>query len=351
MAPRHPPGLSSAHMSALEQSLKVLVTGATGMVGSRLVPLLLNQGHQVTGLVRDVARAREEPSLAGIRLLEGDLLRPETLVDAVAGMDVVIHLAVLGHLNEGQSGADDFTRTNVAGTSALFQACLDAGVRRVVYTSTSAALGFVKTKLIDEHTEPNPLTPYGESKLEADRVVQRFAARGLPVVTLRFTHIYGPGDRRDFLSIIRLIKRGIFPQIGLGPNYYPALYIDDAVAALTLCLEGGRDGEFYIVTDTDPHDTRTIRRLVRKELGLPWRPYLVVPASAALLGSMLAERLLPAVGKETPVRSRNIRNLAAGRRFSVQKAQRELGYAPTVDLEQGIRRAIAWYREQGLLPT
>lgn len=319
------------------------------MVGTRLVPLLVSQGHEVTGLVRDVDRALVEPALAGVHLVQGDLLRPETLAAPVSGMDVVVHLAVLGHFNEGASDADDFTRTNVAGTSALFQACLDCGIRRVVYTSTSAALGFVRSKIINENSTPNPLTPYGRSKLEADRVVERFAARGLPVVTLRFTHIYGPGDRRDFLSIIRLIRKGLFPQIGLGPNYYPALFIDDAVAALVLALDRGRDGEFYIVTDTDPHDTRTVRRLVRKELGLPWRPYPVVPASAALLGSMLAERLLPTLGMDTPVRSRNIRNLAAGRRFSVEKAQRELGYAPTVDLEQGIRQAIAWYREEGLL--
>ena len=320
------------------------------MVGVRLVPLLVGKGHQVAGLVRDVDRAQGQPALAGIRLIEGDLLRPESLASAVADMDAVYHLAVLGHFNEGASGADDFTRTNVKGTGALFQACLDAGVARVVYTSTSAALGFVKAKVIDENSEPNPLTPYGESKLEADRLVRDFAVRGLPVVTLRFTHVYGPGDRRDFLSIIRLIKRGVFPQIGLSPNYYPALYIDDAVAALALCLTAGRDGEFYIVTDTDPHDTRAIRRLVRQELGLPWRPYPLVPASAALLGSMLAERLLPALGKETPVRSRNIRNLAAGRRFNVDKARRELGFTPAVALKQGIRQAIAWYREQGLLP-
>jgi len=336
-------------MAAPLKPRKVLVTGATGMVGSRLVPLLLRQGHHVTGLVRDRDRALADPALQGLTLVEGDLLRPETLAAPVRGQDVVFHLAVLGHFNEAASGAADFTRTNVEGTSALFQQCLDAGVGRVVYTSTSAALGFIKAKVIDEDAEPNPLTPYGESKLEADRVVERFAARGLPVVTLRFTHIYGPGDRRDFLSIIRMIRKGIFPQIGLGPNYYPALYIDDAVAALALCLDRGRDGEFYIVTDSDPHDTRTIRRLVRQELGLPPRPYLVVPASAALLGSMLAERLLPALGLDTPVRSRNIRNLASGRRFSVEKARLELGYEPSVDLAQGVRRAIAWYRQEGLL--
>jgi len=328
---------------------KILVTGATGMVGSRLIPLLLQQGHQVTGLVRDRARAAADPAMAGVDLVEGDLLQPDTLEAPVRGKDAVVHLAVLGHFNEEASGAADFTRTNVEGTTALFQACLAAGVPRVVYTSTSAALGFIKAKIIDEDAKPNPLTPYGESKLEADRVVERFAARGLPVVTLRFTHIYGPGDRRDFLSIIRMIRKGIFPQIGLGPNYYPALYIDDAVASLVLALDGGRDGEFYIITDSDPHDTREIRRRVRRELGLPWRPYPVVPASAALIGSMVAERLLPALGRSTPVRSRNIRNLASGRRFSVEKARRELGYAPSVDLAQGIRRAIAWYREEGLL--
>lgn len=330
--------------------MNIVMTGATGFIGRRVVPRLVADGHSVRSLARRPADAGRLEELAGTTVVEADLTEPESLKRVIARGDCVIHLAVLGHLSERDHDESEFRRVNVEGTRNLLEACLDREAARVVVTSSSAALGHVRSPVIDESSPANPLTPYGRSKRASDLLVEEYAReRGLPSVSLLFTHVYGPGDTRDFLKIIRWMKAGVFPQVGLRPNYYPALFIDDAVEAIRLAIDRGRLGERYIITDSDPHDTREVRRLVRQILGLPRRPYPVIPAGLTLFAASMLEKLASRLGTTSPLPSRSIRNFASSRRFSIAKAQAELGFAPTVDLAEGLRRTIAWYTAQGLL--
>jgi nucleoside-diphosphate-sugar epimerase len=328
--------------------MRVLVTGPTGYIGTHLVPRLLSEGHQVAGLVREPNRV--PPVLTGMEIVGGDIRQPETLRGVSGGRDVVIHLAVLGHLRERNLRAEEFMRTNVSGTLNLLKECIEGRPARILCMSSTAAFGVPRVKIIDEQTPPHPVTPYGRSKHEADLRIQQLAEHNhLPVVTLRLSHVYGPGDTRDFLTICRMIKNRLFPQVGLAPNYYPALYIDDAVDAIVLAMENGRTGQIYIVTDDDPHDLRVVRRLVNRELGRPTQIYPVVPKYLGVACAWFLEITFRLVGRSSPVSARNINSICAGRRFSIEKARRELGFEPKVGLEAAIHRTVQWYLKAGLL--
>jgi nucleoside-diphosphate-sugar epimerase len=331
-------------------TMKVCVTGATGMIGSRLVPQLLERGYTVVCPVRSIAKAESIASLCGAHFVEADLTVPDTVAGITEGCDAVIHLAVLGHLHQTRHAQDEFMRVNVVGLSHVLDDCQTTRPQRIIVASTSATQGATKEAVITEETPANPDTPYGRSKHAADRLVREYVeAEELPVILLRFTHVYGPGDTRDFLKIVRWIRKGIFPQVGLGQNTYPALYIDDAVHALLLSLERGQPGQCYIITDDDPHDTREIRRLVRKGLGLPLLPYPVIPKTLGYTLAAATEAVYHKLGRQPPVSPRNLKNLASGRRFSIEKATRDLGFHPQVSLEEGIRRTMAWYQSQELI--
>jgi nucleoside-diphosphate-sugar epimerase len=265
-------------------------------------------------------------------------------------IDVVIHLAVLGHLDEGKQGEDAFYTVNVQGTKNILEECIISKPKRIICFSSTAAIGIPKEDFIDESTPLRATNPYGKSKKESDELILSFIKKyNLPIITLCFPHIYGPGEERDFLKIIRMIKKGIFPQVGFSPNLYPSVYISDAVDAICLCLKKGRIREKYVIADDDPHDLRVIRKLVLKYLGKKRKIYPIIPKHISIYFVYAMESIFGLFGVVLPIKSRNLKSISAGRRLSIGKAKRELGFIPKVDLEEGIRHTIEWYKKENLL--
>jgi dihydroflavonol-4-reductase len=324
----------------------ILVTGATGYIGPALCAALLERGLPVRVLVRSSSRAVGLPH--GVERFEGDLTDPESLEGVERGVTQVYHLAVLGHLADVDD-PEQYARVNVAGTAALLERF--AGVQaRFLFTTTTAALGPIADRVATEEDDVPPVTPYGRSKRAAERTLVDFALRhDLDFVMVRLSHVYGPGEQRDLFRILKMIKAGVLPQVGRAPNLYPAVHIDDAVRGILLAMERGRSGQSYIITDRDSHDLRDIRRITQRALGLRRRPYPWLPRRLTLAAAGLADRVSAVTGMALPVSRKNLAFVTAGRRFSIDKARRELGYEPRVDLDQGLRQAIAWYRQEGLL--
>ncbi len=329
----------------------IFITGATGYIGTKLIPELLSAKHRLSCLVRTPEKLPPSHPLHQCKLIKGDLNNTDLLSQAAMQQDAVIHLAVLGHVNEKGTTYERYHQANVIGTQNLLDACIQAQAPRIICCSSTAAIGLPDGNTINEQTPLNPSTPYGKSKKAADELILKYVRdEGVPAILLAFPHVFGPGDIRDFLKIVRLIKKGILPQIGFKPNYFPACYLTDAAKAIILALTHGNVGEKYMIADHDPHDMRDIRKCVRQELGISTRlPYPVVPKGIAHLLAKGIETLFTKRGKVPPIRTSNIENLALSRRIDSSKAQKELNFKHHTTLPTAIAEIMQWYRDNGYL--
>lgn len=222
--------------------MKMFVTGSTGKVGSRLVPRILQQGHDVKILVRDVTKV-EQLQQQGAEIVEGDLLHPDSYRDALQDIDVVIHLAAQFR------GVDEHTTrsTNLDGTLALVQAVLDTDVPRFVFASTSNAYGDGHVRPNREDAELRAVAAYPQSKIEAERaLLTLYHKQGLGLRIVRLPFVYGDKDPHI---------EEILPFIH---NWNPAKrmhmghHIDVAQALMLVASSPNIDGEIYNVADDAP---------------------------------------------------------------------------------------------------
>jgi len=328
--------------------MNVLVTGATGFIGSRLVPALSDKGFNIRCLVRKTSDISKLKELKNVDFFYGDITDPETISGAAQNIDTVIHLAVLGHLKKGTE--EEYTRVNVKGTINVIDESISSEVKKIIVTTTTAALGIIPGRTVTEEDEGIPLNEYGRSKaMEENAVKELIKTKAAPVLMLRFSHVYGPGEQRDLHKIIKMMKKGIFPQIGLKANLYPAVYIDDVVQSIIQAMEYGRTGETYIITDNKSHDLKDIRKIVNKELGKETTLYPVIPKFLALSMVYLLEKLFSLFGKDFSYSVKNINSITARRQFSIEKAKKELHFSPRVSLEEGLHRTIEYYKRNNLI--
>ena len=324
--------------------MRVLVTGATGFTGGHLARALRSRGHEVVAFVRDEDRGAPLAAL-GIELRVGDLAEPASVRPAVAGCDVVYHIAAL--YREARHGDDLYRRVNVDGTRHLVEASASAGVSRFVHCSTVGVHGDVAVPA-DESAPFAPGDVYQETKLLGEQLVQQHIERGFPGVIFRPVGIHGPGDQR-FLKLFRTVARGQFVMIGSGSVLYHLTYIDDLVEGIVLCGEHpAARGQTYILAG-DRYTT--LEELVAKIAAAvgrkPRRGH--IPLFPVKVAAVLCEALCKPLGIEPPLHMRRLDFFTKDRGFSSDKARRELGFAPRVSLDEGIARTIRWYREQNLL--
>lgn len=323
----------------------IVITGATGFVGSALARALHGRGHEVVGLARATSDRSRLQDL-DLRWIVGDVLEPRTLEDAFAGADVVIHAA--GML--GQAGIDEavYQRLHVDGTNHVL-AAVERLPRppRVLYVSSPGVLGPIDGPPADETAPYAPSNPYERSKAAAEQLVRVYAAQGLPVVITRPEFIYGPGDLH-VLGLFTAVARGVFFYVGSGRNTCHPTYIDDAVDGMLRCLEHGRAGEIYHIAGPAPVTFRELATTIAAEIGVA-PPRLAVPTAVAWTGALGLEALGRLLRRDVPLSRSGVAFFSENRRFSWQKARDELGYAPQYDLARGVQATVAWYRETGYL--
>jgi len=326
--------------------VNVALTGASGYTGGRLLEALLARGDAVSVLVRPESVTERIRSRAS-RIVEGRLGDAEAAARVVDGAEAVVHVAAVyrtaGH-------PDSYYReVNVVGTERLLEAAARQGVRRFVHTSTVGVHGHVEVPPADETAPLAPGDIYQATKAEAEVLAMEFhRSRGLPVAVVRPGAIYGPGETR-FLKLFRAIARGRYAIVGTGRTFYHPVYIDDLVAGFLLALDRPEAvGESFLVCGPSYVTQQTLAALVAKHTGgrvLPFR----IPARPIQWAGDLVEAVCVPLGLEPPLHRRRVDFWTKSRAFTIAKARRLLGYAPQVDLEDGIARTAAWYREAGWL--
>jgi nucleoside-diphosphate-sugar epimerase len=224
------------------------------------------------------------------------------------------------------------------------QEALRAGVKKIVHCSTVAAMGICPDIPATEESECRPHHSYGRSKRKAEEtVLEMVAESGLPATIIRFSMVYGPGDPRDILKLTRLAKKNLFPKIGNRLKLTPLIHSEDAVQGILLAAEKGRTGEIYLITNPESIPFDRIRTIIEKGLGVSRLP-IYIPEWMALSLASACETIFSLIGKTPPVSKKNIESTLADRVFSIAKAQRELGFQPTIDPENGLRETVIWYK-------
>ena len=330
--------------------MKVLVTGATGFTGGRLAQTLAMGGDEVRALVRTRSLRKFEASplpSSGVIAVEGDLLDAAAVRRAVEGVEVVYHIAAT-YREAGQPDSA-YRAINIDGTQHVLEAARDAGVARVVHCSTGGVHGHVANPPANEDAPFNPGDIYQETKLAAETTARAFGDRtGLDVVVVRPIGIYGPGDTR-FLRMFRGLARGRFPMIGDGAVFYHLTFIDDLVAGFRLCgtVPAAR-GRTYLLAGPRFTTLAQLVQLVAKELQVD-PPRMHWPVWPFWTAGLLCELVCVPLRIEPPLFRRRVDFYTKSRAFDTTRARTELGYAPAVDLEEGIKRTADWYRAKGLL--
>jgi nucleoside-diphosphate-sugar epimerase len=325
-----------------------LVTGATGFIGSALVRALVARGKSVRALVRPSSDLSRLDGL-DVEIVRGDVLEPESPVGALDGVRFVYHLA--GKL--GQFGVPEsaYHRLHVEGTLNVLRACAGREVERCVYGSSPGMLGALAPgdPPHDEGAPHRPTGAYERSKSAAEGAALPLAEQfGVPLVIARPEFVYGPGDTH-VLGLFRAIQNGTFFFFGAGDCLCHPTYIEDVVAGLLACASPrARPLEAYHLAGPQPATIREWATAIAAALEVrPPRLHLPAPlVRAGAWGAELAGRL---TGIRPPLTREGVRFFTESRAFSIVKAARELGWTPQVGIEEGTRRAVAWYRQRGLL--
>jgi 2-alkyl-3-oxoalkanoate reductase len=320
--------------------VRVLVTGATSLIGSATVDRLVARGDEVAVLQRRPTRRPD------VREVLGDIAEHEALADACSGVDAVVHLAA----KVGVTGVwDEYLRINVRGTERLLDAAGHAGVRRFVHVS-SPSVAHAGQALVGEGAgaaDPGATRGhYATSKALAEVAALAASSADMPVVAVRPHLVWGPGDTQLVGRIVERARQGRLALVGSGTALIDTTYIDNAADALVAAVDRapGLGGRAFVVSNGEP---RTVHELVTRMVaaaGLAWRPRRV-PTAIAKAGGSVAERVWNRTGRtdDPPMTSFLAEQLSTAHWFDQRDTRAALDWAPTVPLSEGFDRLAAWF--------
>jgi nucleoside-diphosphate-sugar epimerase len=327
--------------------MKVLVTGATGFLGSHVAEQLTRDGHTVRALVRKSSKRDFLERLANVEFAYGSVEDAERVADAVGGVDAIIHSAGLVKARS----AEEFHRTNVEGTRNLIEAAKKRApkLQRFVFVSSLAAVGPSQDGKPVNADLGSPVTHYGRSKLEAERVV--LAAKGdLPVVILRPAAIYGPRDQEIF-AFFQSVYRGVLPTVGKGDSTISMIYGADCAEACIKALTADvPSGSTYFVDDGEPHGFRAMVEAIEDALGKKALVRLNLPMPVIWLAAVSSE-LYGKVTNKAVMLTRDKMNEIRQPHWvcSAEKTRADLKWEPRVSLKEGTQLTARWYQDNGWL--
>ncbi|MGM0608962.1 MAG: NAD-dependent epimerase/dehydratase family protein [Candidatus Muiribacteriota bacterium] len=327
--------------------MKYLITGSTGFIGPYLAKHIAENGDFCRCLARDVSKAKTLIPYSSVDIVQGDVKDKKSIEGIADDIDVVFHLATLGHLYNAEVPEEMFHEINVKGTENIANEALKSKVKKFVHCSSVAAMGICDEVPATEKSICNPHHPYGISKLQAEETVLKLTDQyDLPASIVRFSMVYGPGDWRDMLKLVKLIKKGIFPKIGNRPKLTPLIHVQDAVTALLNVADKGINKEIYLITNEKPENFDDIRNYILKGLNIK-RPGFYIPEWMALLAADIIDKTFTFAGKVPPVNKKNIESTIADRVFSVEKAVNDFGFKTDIPAEEGIVETVKWYKKKG----
>jgi nucleoside-diphosphate-sugar epimerase len=327
--------------------MTVLVTGATGFLGSALVMELNRRGQSVRILARDVEKARRQFGDA-VTIVPGDITASEQVRRAVDGVTIIYHLA--GRLYHPSIPTELYRETHVEGTRILLEACLgQSQLARIVHCSTTGVHGATGKTPAGEDAPFAPTNPYEATKLEGELLALKlYKEQGLPVSVARPGLVYGPGDLH-LLGLFSTIKKGISPLIDGGAAQLHPIYIDDMIDAFLLCAECPQAlGRSYNLAGERPVTMRELAEAIAIALGRSM-PRGTMPLWLANLAADCFNLIPGLRGENAPLTRSRVKFLTSSRVYDCRRAHAELGFSPRIALHEGMRQTADWYRKHHYL--
>lgn len=330
-----------------EYVVKVLVTGAAGFLGGHLVDMLVERGDSVRAMVRPVEDASYLRTFNNVEIVYGDLTDASSLKRAVQGVQRVYNVAA----KTGPWGLEDVYRAiNVQGLADLITASIDAGVQRIVHTSSITVYGHHLHGLVTEdypyHAEDNP---YSRTKIAGEKLIANLVKdRGAPVVIVRPGWIYGPRDNASFARFVSLVESGKFFFFGSGRNIVPTVYVRDVAQGLIKAGDAGNSaiGRAYTIVDDRYVTQEEYLNTIADALGVPHIRF-GVPFYPLYVAGRVAELSWQALGRRNaappPLTTYGTTLLGSDQQFSIARAREELGYTPEYDIMRGVEEGVRWY--------
>ncbi len=330
--------------------MKILITGASGFIGSFIIEEALKRGLDTWAAVRG-SSSKAYLQDERINLIALNLSSREELIEQLRPhqFDYVVHAAGVTKCIDKR----DFRRINTEGTKNLVQALqqLQMPLKRFVYLSSLSVFGAIREQQpyeeIRETDTPRPNTEYGRSKLEAEQWLDTL--KDFPYVILRPTGVYGPRER-DYFLMAKSIKGHSDFAVGYKRQDITFVYVSDVVQAVFLAIEKGQTGRKYFLSDGEVYQSTTFSDLIHEELGRPWWIRITAPVWVLRIVTFFGEHIGRMTGKISALNNDKYNILRQRNwRCDIQPAIDELGYQPQVKLKEGVRRSIKWYKEQGWL--
>jgi nucleoside-diphosphate-sugar epimerase len=328
--------------------MKVLITGGTGFIGSRLALKCAVAGDQVTVLGQENTPAeaanKKVVETKGAKVILASVTDPK-LSDLLKGFDIVFHLAAAQH--EMNVPDQRFWDVNVKGTKNILEASFKAGVRRFVHGSTIGVYGAALDGMLHENSATKPDNIYGITKLEGEKAVLSFREK-VPVTVVRISETYGPGDHR-LLKLFKAIEKKAFFMIGKGTNSHHLIYIDDLCEALLKAAFAPKaEGETFVLAGRDVVTTNEMVSIIAAKLGTDtWRFHAPLYPFIAL--ATVLEKTLRPLNVQPPLHRRRLDFFKKSFAFSQDKTRNVIGFNPRVSFSEGISSTCDWYREMGYL--
>ena len=330
----------------------ILITGATGFIGSHLVEKLLEGESRISCLVRKKNKLgflKELPKqkFKKINIIYGDLLDKHSLEKALENITKVYHLAAISKpMNIPKHVYYD---VNVKGTKNLLDACKNNKVKKMVLISSMSVFGFSRDgNPLNENSPQLPVSDYGKSKLLEEKLVLDFCKNNkIKLVVVRPPMVFGPRDLQ-FLKLFRLINTGCFPLLKKGRARFEFTYVKNLVNGILMADEKGKNLESYNINDGKTYTIKkvfdTIAELERKRL-FP----VSIPVWSVRLAGLFFEKSCALLGKKAIFSSGTALWMSRDNIMDISKAKEELGYKNEIPLKESIKETISWYKKEGLL--
>lgn len=309
--------------------MKIFITGATGFIGRNLVGRLVREGHEVVCGGRSFSKLG---SLSGkVKTRRINLENKQTIRDALKGekYSVLYHCAALVE----SANLEKLMRVNAGGTRNVFESCLEEGIKKIIYISTVAVVSGNSDVPLTEHLPYKATNPYGESKIEAEKIALSYRKKGIDVAIIRPCMVYGAGEPHGFEKLIQTLKMRVFPVFGKGDAKLHLVLVENVVDVLALCLEKGNAYEgTYFVAD---REVLTMKEMLNYITGLlKIKPPYVIPEIAVKF-----LKKIPFIGKKVSF-------FLKDRVYSIEALLERLSYTPRVSVYDGLKETVLAYERE-----
>jgi nucleoside-diphosphate-sugar epimerase len=312
--------------------MNISVIGGSGFIGTRLTTRLLENGYSVK--ILDKAKSLTYPDL----WIKGDVRDMSSLLSALEGCDVIYNLAA--EHRDDVSPRSLYWDVNVRGAGNVCSAAEELGINKIIFTSSVAVYGFTNGET-DETGELRPFNDYGRTKLEAEKVYQKWQKRdeNRALTIIRPTVVFGEGNRGNVYNLLQQIAKDRFIMVGKGDNIKSMTYVENVVSFLVYALNISKGCHIYNFVDKPDLDMNTLVTLVKKELGKDGKIGLRIPYSIGYLGGLIFDIIARITNRKFPISAIRIKKFCSNTQFA-SSTIKDTSFNPPFTLAEGLERTI-----------